>query len=247
MFSPFNQLTFRLGGGLGYKTPTVFTEDAERIHFLNILPINPNDLKTEKSVGGNFDINYRQLITGDLSLSTNLLIFYTRIEDPILLSPNGSIYEFQQPSGFVDTKGIELNMKWSFRDLKLFIGYTLADVLEHYNGISSTLPLVANHRINNVLMYEKHENFWIGLEAYYFSPQKLNDGTTGKEYWIVGLMTEKKFGKHFSVFVNFENFLDTRQSSFDTIYTGSLDAPQFRDIYAPVDGFIINGGFKLNF
>ena len=100
-------------------------------------------------------------------------------------------------------------------------------------------------RLNNVLMYEKHDNFWIGLEGYYYSPQKLNDGTTGQSYWIVGLMTEKKLGEKFSVFLNFENFLDTRQSRFDTIYTGTLNDPNFRDIYAPVDGFVINGGFKL--
>ncbi|OYX12113.1 MAG: hypothetical protein B7Z16_16900, partial [Algoriphagus sp. 32-45-6] len=100
---------------------------------------------------------------------------------------------------------------------------------------------------NNVLMYEKHENFRFGLEAYYFSPQQLNDGAVGKSYWIMGLMGEKYFGEGFSVFLNFENLLDTRQTDFDTIYTGSLSNPVFRDIYAPVDGFVINGGVKLSF
>lgn len=60
-------------------------------------------------------------------------------------------------------------------------------------------------------------------------------------------MTEKKFGENISLFLNFENFLDTRQSEFDTIYTGSLSNPDFKDIYAPVDGFVINGGVKLVF
>ena len=58
-------------------------------------------------------------------------------------------------------------------------------------------------------------------------------------------MTEKTIGEYFSVFLNFENFLDTRQTAFDTIYTGSIDDPEFRDIYAPVDGFVINGGLKI--
>jgi outer membrane receptor for ferrienterochelin and colicins len=61
------------------------------------------------------------------------------------------------------------------------------------------------------------------------------------------LMAEKALGEHFSVFINFENFLDARQTRFDTIYTGDLGNPEFRDIYAPVDGFVINGGVKLNF
>ena len=94
-------------------------------------------------------------------------------------------------------------------------------------------------------MYEKHGNFWIGLEAYYFSPQTLGDGSKGKSYWITGLMTEKRISENLSVFLNFENFLDTRQTEFDTIFTGTIDNPQFRDIYAPVDGFVVNGGIKL--
>jgi hypothetical protein len=32
---------------------------------------------------------------------------------------------------------------------------------------------------------------------------------------------------------------------FDTIYTGSISNPQFRDIYAPLDEFVMNGGVKL--
>ncbi len=245
MYKPFPQLTFRLGGGLGYKTPTVFSEDAERLQFQNIRPIDPDVLEAERSYGGNFDINYRWAITDKLALSSNALFFYTQIQDPLVLTPLGIDYEFQQPAGFVDTKGVEVNLKWSYGDLKLFVGYTHARVLEHYNGEATTFPLVAEHRLNNVLMYEKHGNFWIGLEAYYFSPQKLSDGTTGKAFWITGLMTEKAFGEHFSIFLNFENFLDTRQTRFDTIYTGPISDPQFRDIYAPVDGFVINGGVKV--
>jgi iron complex outermembrane receptor protein len=93
-------------------------------------------------------------------------------------------------------------------------------------------------------MYEVEEKWKIGLEAYYFSPQKLNDGATGKQYWICGLMMERLW-EHFSVYLNFENYLDTRQTRFDSIYTGTITNPVFRDIYAPVDGFVINGGVKV--
>lgn len=248
LFEPTQQLTFRAGGGLGYKSPTVFSEEAESRQFQNIRPIDADLLEAERSFGGNFDTNFQLAVTDKLSLSTNILLFYTQIQDPLMLTPvGGNSFEFQQPNGFVDTKGVEVNMKLSYEDLKLFIGYTHANVQEHYNGNVTEFPLVAEHRLNNVLMYEKHGNFWIGLEAYYFSPQKLNDGSEGKSYWITGLMTEKVLNETLSVFLNFENFLDTRQSKFDTIYTGSLSNPDFRDIYAPVDGFVINGGVKLVF
>ena len=198
-------------------------------------------------MGANFDINYRWSFSENLSLSTNTLFYYTYINDPLYLNRNGASYEYQQSTGYINTKGVEVNLKWSYKDLHLFTGYTLADVIQFQNGETSTFPLVAQHRLNNVLMYEKEDNFWIGLEAYYFSPQKLSDGSTGQAYWIVGLMTEKHVGERCSFFLNFENFLDTRQTAFDQIYTGSLSNPQFRDIYAPVDGFVVNGGIKIKF
>lgn len=242
-----SHFTTRLGGGLGYKTPTVFTEDAERIQFRNVLPIDVSKTKAEESIGANFDINYKTPISDEVFLTINTLFFYTKVNNPLALRLLPSMfYEFQQPEGYIDTKGIETNVKLSFGDFKLFVGYTLADVNQHYNEQRTTFPLVAKHRLNNVLMYEIEEKLKIGLEAYYFSPQQLNDGKTGKDYWICGLMAERMW-ERFSVFINFENFLNTRQTRFDTIYTGSLSNPTFRDIYAPVDGFVVNGGLKLKF
>jgi len=137
----------------------------------------------------------------------------------------------------------KLNAKFIYKNFKLFIGYTFADVKQHYST-TTEFPLVAKHRLNNVLVYELEDKLKIGLEAYYYSPQKLNDGTTGKPYWLCGLMAEKIWDK-FSLFINFENILDVRQTKFDTIYTGTITNPVFRDIYAPVDGFVLNGGLKI--
>lgn len=235
----------RLGGGLGYKAPTVFTEDAERIQFRNVLPIDVANTKAERSYGANYDVNYRTaLFDGNVALSINHLFFYTRINDPILLIPASSQLAYMQPSGQLDTKGMETNAKVSYGDFKLFVGYTLADVHQHNGNSNIIYPLVSRHRLNNVLMYEVEDQWKIGAEAYYFSKQQLNDGSVGKSYWTTGLMAEKIW-ERFSVFINFENFTDTRQTKFDTIYTGSMTNPVFRDIYAPVDGFVVNGGIKL--
>jgi outer membrane receptor for ferrienterochelin and colicins len=162
----------------------------------------------------------------------------------LLLTATGSSYHFVNAPGHIDTKGIETNLRFVYDDFKLFVGYTYADVNTHFNNTRAWLPLTARHRLNNVLMYEQEGKLKIGFEAYFFSPQKLNDGSTGRSYWTFGLMGEKTW-KHFSLFINFENFTDTRQTKFDTIYTGAVTNPVFRDIYAPVDGFVVNGGIKL--
>lgn len=239
-------LSTRLGGGLGYKAPSVFTEDAERIQFRNVLPIDVNHTKAERSYGANYDINYRTILFDDqIGFSINQLFFYTRINNPILLTPTTSNnLTYIQPNGNLDTRGMETNAKISYGDFKLFLGYTLADVNQHTAGHTLVYPLVSKHRLNNVLMYELEEKWKIGAEAYYFSKQRLNDGTTGKSYWTAGLMAERIW-ERFSIFINFENLTDTRQTKFDTIYTGSVTAPVFRDIYAPVDGLVINGGIKF--
>jgi len=246
MYEPTELLTFRLGGGLGYKSPTVFTEETERLTFRRVLPIDPNSLEAERSAGINLDANYRVAMGEELVLNTNVLFFTTYVNNPLILTlNNNTFYSYTQPEGQLQTQGVEVNMKWEYKDFKLFLGYTFSDVSQTIQQIKTPFPLVAKHRLNNVLMYEKHENFRFGLEAYYFSPQVLNDGATGQSYWIFGFMTEKNLGERFSVFLNFENFLDARQTRFDTIYSGTLADPVFRDIYAPVDGFVINGGFKL--
>jgi len=237
----------RLGGGLGYKAPTVFTEDAERLQFRNVLPIDVPETTAERSLGGNLDLNYRTTLGHKATFSINTLFFFTQILKPLILTgvANGQ-FEYLQPGGSITTRGIETNVKLTFNNFKLFVGYTLADVNQNLNGKSTEFPLVAKHRLNNVLMYEIEEKLKVGLEAYYYSRQYLNDGNTGKAYWLCGMMAEKLW-EHFSVFINLENLLDTRQSKFDSIYTGSITNPVFRDIYAPVDGFVVNGGVKLRF
>lgn len=245
LFKITPELSSRLGGGLGYKTPTIFTEETERRQFRSVLPIGPNDNKLEKSYGANFDINYATHF-GELSFSLNHLFFYTRINNPLLLQTSRDINVFRlvNSDGFVDTKGTETNLKLGYGDFKLFVGYTLTDAKLNEGGSKRVNPLTAKHRLNNVLMYEVEDKWKVGLEAYYYSKQTLSDGTVGKSYWITGFMAERLWEK-FSLFINFENFTDTRQTRFGSIYNGTVTNPVFKDIYAPLDGFVINGGIKL--
>jgi iron complex outermembrane receptor protein len=62
----------------------------------------------------------------------------------------------------------------------------------------------------------------------------------------MGISVQRNFNK-ISLFINAENFLDSRQSRWEPLYTGSIQNPQFREIYSPTDGLIFNGGFKLSF
>jgi outer membrane receptor for ferrienterochelin and colicins len=235
--------TTRIGGGLGYKTPTIFTEEAERLQFRNILPPDPLSLRNERSAGLNWDLDYRGRI-GTLEVGINHLFFYTRLRRPVALQPVSGGLALVNSPGATITRGTETNLRLRLGAVKLFVGYTFTDARTGPSGARVRLPLTARHRLNNVLMYEVEEKWKLGLEAYYFSPQLLNDGTTGRAYWITGFMAERIW-ERFSLFINFENFGNTRQTRFGPIYTGTQEAPQFRDIYAPLEGFVANGGIKL--
>lgn len=135
-------------------------------------------------------------------------------------------------------------MKIEYKDFHLYLGYTYTETKE--KDVKQENILTPKHRLNSILMYEVEDEWKIGLEAYYFSPQKLGDGLKGKQYVVCGVMIEKLW-ERFSVYANFENFTDRRQTRFDTIYTGTLSNPVFRDIYAPLYGFVMNAGIKLKF
>lgn len=247
LYKPSNKLTSRLGGGLGYKTPTIFTEESERIQFQSVLPVTPEANKLERSYGVNWDFTYRTALAGGtVGFSMNQLFFYTRLNNPLFLTalPSGN-FQPTNLEGHIDTRGAETNLKFDYGNFKLFIGYSFTDTRVHQGDTRTQNPLTPRHRLNNVLMYELEETWKVGLEAYYFGPQLLGDMSRGKEYWIMGFMIEREW-EHFSLFINFENFTDSRQTRFDTLFTGTITDPVFRDIYAPVDGFVINGGIKLN-
>ncbi|MEN5435843.1 TonB-dependent receptor [Sphingobacterium faecium] len=245
LFSISQGLTSRVGGGFGYKTPTIFTEDSERMQYRNILAIDKNTNKLERSYGGNADINYKSNLGDDWSISINQLFFYTYLKNPLLLENSSQdVYKFINSSGNLNTKGTETNVKLSYDDLHLFLGYTFTNAKLNQNNTSKENPLTPKHRINSVLMYEVEDKWKLGLEAYYFGTQTLNDGSKGKDYVTCGFMAEKLW-ERFSIYINFENYLDTRQTRFDTIYTGTITNPVFKDIYAPLDGFVINSGIKF--
>ncbi|MDR1557408.1 MAG: TonB-dependent receptor [Tannerellaceae bacterium] len=245
LFNIGDKWSSRMGGGLGYKTPGIFTEESERIHYQNVLPVSSDINKPERSYGMNADVNYRTAIGEELFLSVNQLFFYTYLNRPLLLIPlSGGNYQFRNIDGYMDTKGAETNLKIRYRDFTLFVGYTFTDAQITANAANTPNPLTSRHRLNNVLMYEAEDSWKIGLEAYYYSPQRLSDGSASRDYWVCGAMIEKIWN-YFSLYANFENFTDTRQTRFGSLYTGTATQPVFKDIYAPLDGFVVNAGIKI--
>lgn len=239
--------TSRVGGGLGYKAPTIFTEDAERLSFRNVSTRSIANLASETSAGLNWDINYRTELGDETELSINQLFFYTRLNNPVVLRGEtrpADLFFFANAGGHIDTRGFETNVRLVYHDIHAFLGYSFIDTRRHYDDLNDVLPLTAKHRLYSTTLYET-DRLKTGFEAFYTGRQQRTNGTVTRPYWLLGYMVERKW-KWGSLFINFENFLDVRQSRYEPLVTGPVGQPTFvTDIYAPTDGRIINGGFKL--
>jgi len=244
LFKYNTKLSTRVGAGIGYKTPTIFTEETETIQYRNVAQIN--NVTSERSYGGTADINYVTRLSADLSFSLNHMFFYTSIHKPLVLETDLSgISQFVNAGKPVMSAGFETNAKLIFRkNLKLFLGYTFTDAKATYLAGSQFLPLVPKSKLNSALIYEKEDVIKLGLEAYFTGKQYLTDGTRTPSFKEFGFMAEKLFRK-FSLYINFENFTDTRQSRYKNVVNGSHLDPTFDEIWTHTEGFIFNGGIKL--
>src|SRR6185369_8319539 len=161
-----DNLSARLGVGLGYKAPSIFTEEAEMLLCRNVLPIG-DTLKAERSRGGTFDFNYKNKIGEKFSWSLNQMFFYTRIGSPLLLTADaGGVFSFSNADQPIRSLGFETNARAVYDFVKLFAGYTFTHAKADYLAGNQTLPLVPRSRINSALLFEKEGNFKAGIEAY---------------------------------------------------------------------------------
>lgn len=241
----FNErLSSRFTVGFGYKPPSIFTEEAETLLFRGVLPIG-NTLKAERSRGGTFDVNYRGVWGEKFSYSLNQMFFYTRITDPLVLSPRaGGLYGFENAVRPVTSRGFETNARLSYDLIKLFAGYTYTNAKAEYLTGNQILALTPKSRLNSALLFEREADFKVGLEAYYTSSQYLTDRSRTRPFWTVGVFGEKSFGKY-SLFFNAENVTDTRQGRFGPVVFPPHQHPTFAEIYTHTEGRVFNGGVKV--
>lgn len=244
LYKSNNNFSSRLGGGLGYKVPDIFTEEAEFINFRNVLQVDKDALKAERSYGLNLDFNYQTRLTDEIGFSVNQLFYLTAIRNGLLLnSIDGDLFQFENASGEILSKGAETNIKFTYKDFRWFLNYAFIDTRLNYLPSNPQKPLTAKHNAGSVLMYES-EKWRIGYETFYTGKQLFSNGFETTDFFTMGLLAMRNF-KWGSTFVNFENFTDRRQSRFSPLVLPPHENPTFPEIYAPTDGFIFSIGIIL--
>ncbi|MAW46062.1 MAG: TonB-dependent receptor [Marinovum sp.] len=244
LYKNVNGFSSRIGGGLGYKIPDIFTEEAEFINFENVIGIDKSSLKAERSYGVNLDFNYQTRLFETIGFSINQLFYVTAINNGLLLnSTNNGLFAFENATDEILSKGAETNIKFTYKDFRWFLNYALIDTKLNYLAGNPQKPLTAKHNAGSVLMYES-DKWRIGYETFYTGKQFLSNGTETTDFVTMGLLLMRNF-KFGSAFVNFENFTDRRQSRFSPLVLPPHENPEFPEIYAPTDGFIFSVGIII--
>jgi outer membrane receptor for ferrienterochelin and colicins len=229
----------RVGSGLGYKVPDIFSTKSEQVGINNIQPLSTT-IKAEKSVGSNLDFNYKKQFGYESMLTFNQSFFVTQINNPLVLDT----FQFVNKNKPIITAGFESNARLVLDEFQLFIGYTFIDAHRKYDVTQSFIPLTPKHKINSDLIYEVENNFSLAFEGYYLSSMFRDFDTKTKDYFTIGLIAQKHFN-HFSIIANCENLFDVRQTRFENIVIPPTDAPTFRQIYAPIIGRVFNVALRI--
>jgi iron complex outermembrane receptor protein len=248
LFKADKKWSFRLGGGLGYKSATIFDSQTEEIAYRNVLPIG-SFVNAERSVGVTASINYSGNIGDDAKLIFDQAFFYTQIRNPLqldtafgLVSSDYFLY-FNNASQPFTTKGFETSIRLIMDEWSAFLGYTHVNALTGQSALPH-IPLSPQDRIVFTLSNEESNSYRLASEVFYTGRQYLSNGLSTPDYWVIGFLAEKVIRK-ITLVLNFEDITDTRQTRFGPVVIPPYTNPSFEELYAPMEGFMLNFAIKF--
>ncbi|HLI92878.1 MAG TPA: TonB-dependent receptor, partial [Puia sp.] len=247
LYKPLRGLSARVGGGLAYKLPTVFNAQDEEEGYLQVRPIAPT-VNAERSGSVNLSLNYQGRLTDEITIAIDQNFYYTRLENALIPNTDsllkGWLVYYNAP-GPVVSRGSETNARFTLDDLSLYLGYSLTDARRRYLPGNPRLPLTPRSKLVAGLTWESEPHWKAGAEAFFTGSQYLDNGQKTQPFQTFDLMVQHSWGP-FSILLNVENVTDTRQSRFGPLYTGTMQDPVFKEVYAPLEGRIFSVAFRYS-
>ncbi|RYY14824.1 MAG: TonB-dependent receptor, partial [Cytophagaceae bacterium] len=261
LFKINDQFTARLNGGLGYRVPVPYVNALDERDYPQVQPLH--GLTAETSQGVNGDVNYEHRFGPATVLNLNQSFFYTRLQNPLILpdgglvgGPGAATYQpgsgpltWQNATAPVVTKGLETYVRLRAHETELYLGYVFTYARRLYDAVNPNVELAARHKLAAVAVQEFSQRFGAGIEASYTGQQYLSDGTTTPGYPIVAALLRYRTGP-WTVVLNGENLFDYRQTRHERVVLpagGSFTSPIFRELWAPVEGRVVNLSLNWRF
>lgn len=239
--------TIRASLGRGFYAPTPFVDAIEAAGLSRLEP--PGRLKAESATTASLDVGYARG-----PVEAGLTLFASDIDNAVQVATvDADSVRLVNAAGPVRTRGGELMLRYRWNGFSVTGSYVLVDASEADPAGTGrrTTPRTPRHTAGLVGMWEEHGKGRIGIEAYYTGRQTLDDNpyrARSRPYLELGALAELTVGK-VSLFVNAENILNVRQTRHDPLLLPER-APDGRwtvDAWAPIDGFVVNGGVRFKF
>jgi outer membrane receptor for ferrienterochelin and colicins len=249
------KLSFRLASGAGYKPPNILSMTDPDPTVVN----NGGQVKGERSVGINADINYNVIWFDEVEVSLNQAFYLADIKNPLRVisdTVNRSTY-LENQNYRAKTYGTDTYAQLVYGNWELYLGYNHTAAYQDYAGGKNAMPFNPRDKFSTTLAYSVEKKWRTGIEASfmanqfissnvdYFGSQTIYQSTRVPDFWFWAAMVERKFSFG-SIVLNVENLFDARQSKFQPLYDGPVTSPEFRPVWAPLDGRVFNLSVKVN-
>jgi iron complex outermembrane receptor protein len=239
--------TVRASVGRGFFAPTPFVDEIEAAGLSRLDPLT--GLRAEKASTASLDLGYT---FGRTELVAAM--FAADVDDAVRLEQSGPArVRLVNVDGSTRTRGIELLARHRWENFSLTGSYVHVDATEpgEADRRRQRAARTPRHTAGAVAMWERHGKGRIGIEAYYTGRQRLEDNPyreISRPYVELGLLAEAVFGRA-SLFLNLENILNVRQTRYDPLLLPrrAVDGRWTTDVWAPTEGFVVNGGIRLKF
>jgi outer membrane receptor for ferrienterochelin and colicins len=244
---PNDEWVLRASLGGGSYAPTPFNEETEQTGLSRLAALS--GLSAERASGGVVDATFHR---GRLEISGT--VFGSSVARAVQLGVTGpASVAFKNAPEPTKTHGTELIVRYRHQGLLAMVthAWTKSTEIDPETRVRRDVPLTPRHYGSLNLIWEKEGVGGIGLEAYGFGRQALDDDpsrTTSDPYVVIGALARRRFGQVL-LYVNAENLLDVRQTKEQTMVLPARrpDGRFLVDAWAPLDGRVFNAGLRIFF
>lgn len=254
-YSPTKDLAIKLTGGRGYRSPSVFSDNASVLVSNRVIALD--NIKAEISWNGGGGLLYK-FSKGKVNGSLGVDYFYTWFENQLIANmETQGFVSFQNVHGASSSHAMQLDfMLEPVNRLQFHLNAKYNRVMADYNGVQKLVPFIPEWRgLFNVSYKTRGANYW----AFDFTVQvngparlpKTQDpilGTESREkspvYPLLFAQVSKKI-KRWEIYIGGENLTDYRQKN-PIISAADPFSPKFdaSQVWAPVFGAMAYGGFR---
>ncbi len=246
----------RVSGGIGTYAPTPFVEETEEIGFRHLRSLT--GLRAERAQSASADLGG---VLGPVEF--NAAVYASVIDHAVGIrtaeftgAPAGRTIELVNAAAPTRTRGAQLFARYRAGPYGVTASYdyqraTELDLERGNTGQRRGVPLTPRHAAGLMAAWETADDAGLSLEAYYTGRQPLAENpyrTESRPYVMLGALARIRVGKSI-LYINGENLGNVRQTRTDPLLrrTPGLGGRWTTDVWAPLDGAVVNAGVRLGF